>query len=153
MVAAAAILVTIVLPAEYAIDPTGIGRVLKLTDMGEIKQQLAAEAEADRQKDRQMQTPQTPEKRSSLGGFLLSFVIGAPAHAAEPVLLAQAAVRSDDTVFTLKPNEGVEYKMALPRGAEVEYAWQAIGGGVNYDMHDSPATGGKEGSYKSGRGA
>ncbi|MCU0854860.1 MAG: hypothetical protein MUF63_08155, partial [Rhodobacteraceae bacterium] len=35
------------LPAEYAIDPTGVGRMLGLTEMGEIKQQLYAEAEAD----------------------------------------------------------------------------------------------------------
>ncbi len=44
---AAVILVTIVLPAEYAIDPTRAGRLLGLTEMGEIKTQLAAEAEAD----------------------------------------------------------------------------------------------------------
>ncbi|MEX0302817.1 MAG: transmembrane anchor protein, partial [Leisingera sp.] len=46
---AAAILVTVVLPSEYAIDPTGIGRLLGLTGMGEIKNQLAEEAEADQQ--------------------------------------------------------------------------------------------------------
>lgn len=34
LVAAIAILVGIVLPSEYAIDPTGIGRVLGLTEMG-----------------------------------------------------------------------------------------------------------------------
>jgi hypothetical protein len=45
--AAGAILVVFWLPAEYAIDPTGMGRVLGLTEMGEIKQQLYAEAEAD----------------------------------------------------------------------------------------------------------
>lgn len=155
MIAAAAILVTIVLPSEYAIDPTGIGRMLKLTEMGEIKQQLAAEAAADRIKDQQRQTPPAPEKRSSWGGAVLAVVFGAPAAAAaaEPVLLAQAAVRSDETVFTLKPNEGVEYKMVLPKGAEVEYSWVAEGGVVNYDMHGSPAAGGKEGSYKASRGA
>lgn len=47
-VTAAVLLVTVVLPAEYAIDPTGAGRLLGLTDMGEIKQQLAEEAELDR---------------------------------------------------------------------------------------------------------
>ena len=46
--AAAVILVTVVLPAEYNLDPTGIGGVLGLTEMGEIKAQLAEEAEADR---------------------------------------------------------------------------------------------------------
>jgi hypothetical protein len=47
-VGAAAILVAVVLPSEYGIDPTGAGRMLGLTDMGNTKMQLAAEAEADR---------------------------------------------------------------------------------------------------------
>jgi hypothetical protein len=38
VVAAAVLLVTSVLPAEYGIDVTGIGRVLGLTQMGESKQ-------------------------------------------------------------------------------------------------------------------
>jgi hypothetical protein len=46
--AAAALLVTTVLPADYGIDPTGIGAKLGLTEMGEIKIQLAEEAAADR---------------------------------------------------------------------------------------------------------
>ncbi len=37
IITAVFILVTMVLPAEYAIDPTGVGRLLKLTEMGEIK--------------------------------------------------------------------------------------------------------------------
>ena len=44
---AVVILVTVVLPAEYAIDPTGIGSALGLTEMGEIKQELAEEAARD----------------------------------------------------------------------------------------------------------
>ncbi len=32
------------LPAEYGTNPTGVGSILGLTEMGEIKQQLAAEA-------------------------------------------------------------------------------------------------------------
>ena len=47
VVAAGAILVAVVLPSEYAVDPTGIGRQLGLTQMGEIKAQLAEEAAAD----------------------------------------------------------------------------------------------------------
>lgn len=44
---AGALLVTVVLPAEYGIDPTRIGRVLGLTQMGEIKVRLAREAAED----------------------------------------------------------------------------------------------------------
>jgi hypothetical protein len=47
--AAGAILVLFWLPAEYGIDPTGVGALTGLTEMGEIKQQLSAEAEADAQ--------------------------------------------------------------------------------------------------------
>ncbi len=47
LVVAVALLVTVVLPAEYGIDPTGVGRVLGLTRMGEIKTRLAKEAAAD----------------------------------------------------------------------------------------------------------
>lgn len=45
--AAGAVLVLFWLPAEYGIDPTGVGGLTGLTEMGEIKSQLAAEAEAD----------------------------------------------------------------------------------------------------------
>lgn len=45
--AAAAMLTGVYLPAEYGIDPTGFGAILGLTEMGQIKQQLYAEAEAD----------------------------------------------------------------------------------------------------------
>jgi hypothetical protein len=45
--AAGAILVLFWLPAEYGIDPTRVGAMTGLTEMGQIKQQLAAEAEAD----------------------------------------------------------------------------------------------------------
>lgn len=46
-IVAAGLLVTIILPAEYGIDPTGIGRTLGLKQMGEIKVSLAAEAQAE----------------------------------------------------------------------------------------------------------
>jgi hypothetical protein len=45
--AAVAMLTIVYLPAEYGIDATGFGDVLGLTEMGQIKQQLYAEAEAE----------------------------------------------------------------------------------------------------------
>jgi hypothetical protein len=44
---AVVLLFTVVLPAEYGIDPTGVGRILGLTRMGEIKVRLAKEAAAE----------------------------------------------------------------------------------------------------------
>lgn len=161
--AAAVILVTIVLPAEYAIDPTGIGRALDLTQMGEIKKQLAIEAEADRQRDRQ-QAPAAPDRRSGLLGQLAGLLV--PTAAAHPnhdedeaapgttraeSIAQPASTKKDETVFALKPNEGIEYKMTMVRGAAVQFSWRTEGGNVNYDMHATPKGGGKETSYKKGR--
>lgn len=44
LLAAGVIVVTIVMPAEYGVDPTGVGQVLGLKQMGEIKQALELEA-------------------------------------------------------------------------------------------------------------
>ena len=46
-ISAVVLLFTVVLPAEYGIDPTGVGKLLRLTEMGQVKQQLADEAAAD----------------------------------------------------------------------------------------------------------
>lgn len=162
VVAAAVILVTVVLPAEYSIDPTGIGRALKLTQMGEIKKQLAIEAEADRQQ----LAPAQPDRRSNLpsllAGLLVSPAAAHPNHedtedqvtpsAKPPAAVAQTAPagKTDDVVFTLKPNEGVEYKMTMLRGGVAQFTWRTDGGKVNYDMHGTPTGGGKETSYKKG---
>ena len=43
LIAAGVLLVTVVMPAEYAIDPTGAGRLLGLTQMGELKHTLTEE--------------------------------------------------------------------------------------------------------------
>lgn len=45
IIAATVILITVVLPAEFGIDPTGIGQLTGLKRMGEIKTALAEEAE------------------------------------------------------------------------------------------------------------
>ena len=58
-IAAAVILVTVILPAEYGIDPTRIGKMLGLASMGEIKTQLAEEAEIDRLKELRQQKRRT----------------------------------------------------------------------------------------------
>ena len=41
---AAVLLVTVVLPAEYGVDKTGVGRLLGLTEMGRMKRAAAEEA-------------------------------------------------------------------------------------------------------------
>ncbi|MER9768589.1 transmembrane anchor protein [Mesorhizobium sp. M0189] len=146
ILAAAAILVTIVLPAEYAIDPTGVGRALKLTEMGEIKTQLAEEAEQDRLRELQNGTPTAVPARDQQSSLLervfAELVIGS-ASAQE--------LRTDEMSVTLKPGEGAEIKLVMAKGAQAKYSWTANGAAVNFDTHGDG--GGENISYEKGRGA
>jgi hypothetical protein len=139
-IGAVVILVTVYLPAEHAIDPTGVGRVLGLTEMGEIKLELAAEAEADRLLDEQLGQDQSSSVLDAVFGLFVG-----TAHAQE----AQEVWR-DEVTFTLEPGASAEVKMTMEAGNVVEYAWTATGGRVNFDLH---AHGGGESiDYERGRG-
>lgn len=141
LVAAIVILVTAVLPGEYGIDPTGIGRALGLAEMGEIKAQLAEEAEADRLRDLQNGVSTTPDQSSSLVDRIISGVLISPAT-------AQTAA-SDELILTLEPGEGAEIKLLMTAGAQASFSWSVKGGVVNYDLHGD--SGNNEISYQKDR--
>ena len=117
-IGAAVILVTVYLPAEHAIDPTGVGRVLGLTEMGEIKRELAEEAAQDA-------LIHTDQSSSLIDGFFGLFV--SAAHAQE--------VWTDTVAFTLEPGATAEIKLVMAAGDVAQYAWVATGGRINFDLH------------------
>jgi hypothetical protein len=137
-VSAVAILVTVVLPAEYGIDPTRIGGVLGLTEMGELKAQLAEEAEADRLID------QAGDQQSSLLNGLFGLLVGA-AHAQE------AETWRDETTFMLEPGDTAEWKLVMEEGQTAEYRMLVEGGRVNFDLHGHG--GGQSVTYEKARGS
>ena len=132
------ILFAVVLPAEYGLDPTGAGRVLGLTEMGEIKQELSDEAEQDRLLDKA-----TGDQSSLLDGVLSLFIGTAHAQVTE--------TWSDVVAFTLDPGETYEVKLAMKEGDLADYRMLVEGGRVNFDMHAHG--GGKSTTYKKGRGS
>lgn len=150
---AAVLLVTAVLPAEHGIDPTGLGRVLGLTQMGEIKVQLQEEAEADRP-GAQGAAPDGKQSfdLEAIGTLLAGLVVSPAAAQTLPVQIAQAA-QSDTVKVTLKPGEGAEVKAVMTKDARLTYSWKSEGGTVNHDTHGEP-TGNPNAthSYKKGRG-
>ena len=135
---AVAILVTVVLPAEYNIDPTGIGGVIGLTEMGEIKTQLAEEAEADRLMELEA------EEQSSLMNDIVGLFVRA-AHAQE------AEVWRDETSFTLAPGDSVEWKLVMEQGQTVEHRILVEGDRANFDMHGHGGC--QSVTYEKGRGS
>ncbi|HEY9212302.1 MAG TPA: transmembrane anchor protein [Ancylobacter sp.] len=136
---------TIVLPSEYGIDPTGIGGKLGLAEMGQIKVQLAEEAALDAAKGQMKAAPATvPGQGSSLvGRIFANLVIGTASAQAAP------AIRTDEMKVTLKPGEATEIKLAMKEGAKVDYEWMVSGGVVNFDLHGDGD--GQSTSYEKGR--
>lgn len=152
---AAALLVTVVLPAEYGIDPTGIGRTLQLTDMGTIKNKLAAEAAADlktatavpEDTATKKQPTQVPPAPNPAVVATDSPTVAAP----QPAAVRPTGTRKDEMAVTLKPDQGAEIKMQMKKGAKASYSWVIEGGVVNFDEHGD---GGADSaiSYEKGKG-
>lgn len=145
-VAAVVILVTIVLPAEYGIDPTRIGRVLGLTQMGEIKMQLAEEAAADR--ETATAQADAPVPREVAVSSAAATPQDTPAEIAvreevapvTEVPVEPAAPEWRDTIsITLQPGEASEVKLSMQQGEVVIYQWTTDQAGLNSDLHgDNP---------------
>ena len=141
LVAAGALLTAIVLPAEYGIDPTGIGGALGLTPMGQIKTARSAEAAADAKTAAApaIATPAAPAP--------------APAPAPAAVQAAQApSGKRDEMSITLRPGQGAEIKLDMRKGEQVEFSWQSSGGAVNFDSHGDPVNAPKNFYHGYGKG-
>ena len=135
LIVAIVLLFTVILPAEYGVDPTGVGKMLGLTEMGEIKQQLANESEQDVQKP-----------ASELNSGIV--VVEAPPVKINyvptkviPEAVAPAEVKPKEIIATetrtveLKPGDAAELKLGMQKGAVVTYQWFVDKGHVNYDTH------------------
>lgn len=141
LASAGVVLVTCVLPAEYAIDPTGIGKVLGLTKMGEIKQSLIVENIKTQSAD----TQNTMDQTSSLTGTTT-------ATASNESPNSIIANRKDSITIELKPDQSTEVKLSMNKGDTVRYKWITAGGGLNYDTHGDMPEGPKDFYHGYGKG-
>lgn len=112
---AAVLLVTMVLPAEYAVDPTGIGRRLGLTEIANPTVTVV------------------DDTKSPAGAALIPVQNG-------PIAQYPTEFKLDVVEITLQPYEYVEYKYRLERGATMLYAWKATAA-VLQDFHGERAGG------------
>lgn len=109
LLVAGVVLVIAVLPAEYGVDPTGIGRRLGLTAMDDVKKSLHALA-----------------------------TTRAQAAAGVPTVVAQDRGYQQETIdLRIAPTDSVEYKYRLEKGEALLYSWKATGR-VNYELHAEP---------------
>jgi hypothetical protein len=150
-VSAVVLLYTVVLPSEYGLDPTGIGRALGLTEMGEIKTRLAQEAAEDEAATKAANA--APNATLAQTGKEAAAPV-APAVVATPSKPIPSAATAttqwrDELSFTLTPGQGTEIKMKMKEGEKALFAWTVQGGVVNFDTHGDAL--GKSISYEKGR--
>ncbi|HDG7212570.1 transmembrane anchor protein (plasmid) [Acinetobacter seifertii] len=125
-VSAVVVLVTCVMPAEYAIDPTGMGKVLGLTKMGEIKQSLAEESENGINASQVVNSVEQTSVETSTQ------------MATDNAQMIMPAINKESISIELKPGQATEVKLTMPQSASVNFDWKAVGGGLNYDTHGDP---------------
>ena len=153
------------MPAEYALDPTGAGRLLGLTEMGEIKEQLADEAAADEeaqmvavqsssdQQETEAVQPEAEEPAQEAAPEPESEPEPEPAAVQEQQASEPAPAETqwqDEVRVVLTPGEGTEFKLTMEEGAVARFSWVSEGGPINFDTHGDG--GGQSISYEKGRG-
>jgi hypothetical protein len=134
-IVAAVAVVVFVLPAEYGIDPTGLGKTLGLTRLSE------SGTENIYLKRGQARTnvlfpiePPARQDRISVRDVFAENGVAWPAG---------AEMRSDRFQFELQPFEGIELKYVLAKGAPMFFSWHTTAP-VNVDMHSHPFEGGTD---------
>ena len=143
-IGAVVLLVTIVMPAEYGIDPTGIGKLTGLQQMGEIRVSLEEESA---QEEANLASSTQPEVETSKLEPVMQVETPPVAPQEETV---SATTRKDTTTFTLAPDEAAEIKAVMNKGRQVNYEWTSTGK-INFDNHaDSKALNIRYHSYSKG---
>lgn len=112
----AVVLLTAVLPAEYGVDPTGLGERIGLTALSTAD---AAE----------------PEETN---------LLFAAAPSVSSLWKSSAPYRTDSLSVTLQPNQGSEIKAVMSEGERLVFSWEVKGGNVSFDMHGEPPGNGDE---------
>lgn len=119
--AAGAILITTVLPAEFGIDPTGVGKAIGLTALSATNAVAAISPNPPAAAVAPLNNEET-----------LAPVVQPPAGI---VTKSDVPFNSNDMSLTLQPNEGGEIKATMRKGEQFVFNWATEGGAVNVDMH------------------
>lgn len=121
LIVAGVILITIVLPAEFGIDPTGSGKALGLTALNDSSRQIQPAALAI---EEAVSIPPNTIAVEPVEQLLTSTVVK-----------SEAPFRSDEMTITLQEDEGSEIKALMKKGEQFVFTWTTDGGKVNFDMH------------------
>lgn len=138
-VIAAIVLITAILPAEYNIDPTGIGQSMGLTQIAE-----AAEMSDENQVNGSETVLAFEQPNLAVG----KEIADAPSIAQIAQARKTAGVRSDTVKIDIPAGKGLEYKLIMDEFVHLEYQWSTSGEPLYFDFHGEPK-GDKTGYFES----
>ena len=130
LVVAAVILAVIVLPAEYGIDPLGTGRRLGLGDLANATESPARTAAAS-------DKPASATDAVAIMPVLVPSPTGDAPKVRGAFIAQPNKFQVDSREITLAPNEGMEIKYNMKRGAGLVYSWSASGI-LTFEFHGDP---------------
>ena len=116
---AAVIVVALIMPAQYAVDPTGIGGLLGLLPPDS---NTNAPGHQGKLESRLAQMEKRLERISTAMG-----------------LESAASIWRNEEVLTLYPGQGVEAKLVMDEGAKIWFEWSANGSRLNCDSYGDSA--------------
>jgi hypothetical protein len=134
LLVAVAILITVVLPAEYGIDPLGTGRALHLSDLANATEQPQKPAPALAAATNASET--TPEV-TSINPVLVPSPTGDAPTVKNTLIAQRRPFQFDSREITLAPGEGMEIKYNMRKGAGLTYSWTASAT-LFYEFHGEP---------------
>jgi len=140
MLLAALILISAVLPAEYGIDPTGMGKMMGLTA-------LSAQTKATSQ-PLAITCPVLPPQPAEISGQDQKQATNQSTGSTETATKEQRPQWQDSVKIMIPAGKGLEYKFHLVKGASLEYSWATDGAKLYFDFHGEPQ-GDKTGYFKS----
>jgi hypothetical protein len=140
---AGVLLVTTVMPAEYGIDPTGVGARLGLTTLAAIDTDDSVAATpppvpSNAELSADIQARNAGEAAKATQAFGVNDKQTFAAQTLSPIA-TDKPVRTDSMTVTLAPGKGTEVKMLLNAGEGVVYRWTADAD-VAIDMHGERPT-------------
>lgn len=142
LLAASAVLVFAVLPAEYGIDPTGVGKQLGLNALSGDNESVQPEAVVPSKVPADSDLAQ--RALAAFGKVSVGQSFDAEAFAA---ITPNRPIRTESLELTLDPGKGAEVKMRMKQGDGVTFHWKASDL-VLLDMHgELPNPEGKWTSY------
>jgi hypothetical protein len=145
---AAIVLVIAILPAEYNIDPTGIGQSLGLTQLSQSNLALAEAASIPVENVVMLDGDNNTglvESVILLDGNMLA---DAPSVAEIAQSRQSPGVRSDIVTIDIPAGKGLEYKLLMGAFVHLEYEWNTDGEPLYFDFHGEPK-GDKTGYFES----